>query len=278
MRLIPRQLLTLNRRSIERRPTRGGGLRFADWLLVYDVIFGCVVEMNSSDDVLDAVQAPVRGADLSSLERARVLVASKFSADERAHDSIDRGREAADILGKLGMDAETRAVALLLPLIDEGALDPAAIEKGIGAEVARLTQGALRLASLKDLRKTATETLQANRLRQMLLTIAEDPRVVLVSLAHQICALRAARNAVEQTRRAVGQETLEVFAPLANRLGVWQLKEELEDLAFRYLEPDTYQRIANGLDQRHTDRRALHRAGCCAVARRIKSRRYKRRD
>ena len=211
--------------------------------------------MNSSDDVLDAVQEPVRGADLSSLERAGLLVASKFSADERAQDSIDRGREAADILGKLGMDAETRAVALLLPLIDEGALDAAAIEKGIGAQLARLTQGALRLASLKNLRKTATETLQANRLRQMLLTIAQDPRVVLVSLAHQICALRAARNAVEQTRRAIGQETLDVFAPLANRLGVWQLKEELEDLAFRYLEPDTYQRIANGLDQPHTDRR-----------------------
>ena len=210
--------------------------------------------MNSSEDVLDEFQAPVRDADPSSLEKARVLVASKFSADEHAHDSIERGREAADILGKLGMDAETRAVALLLLLIDEDALDPAAIEKEIGAEVARLTQGALRLASLKDLRKTATETLQANRLRQMLLTIAEDPRVVLVSLAHQICALRAGRNAVEQTRRAIGQETLDVFAPLANRLGVWQLKEELEDLAFHYLEPDTYQRIANGLDQRHTDR------------------------
>lgn len=207
-----------------------------------------------SEDVLDAVQAPVRGADLSSLERARLLIATKFSEDERAHDSIDRGTEAAELLGKLGMDAETRAVALLLPLVDEGALDPTAIEKGIGAEIARLTQGALRIASLKDLRKTATETLQANRLRQMLLTIAEDPRVVLVSLAHQVCALRAARNAPEHTRRTVGQETLEVFAPLANRLGVWQLKEGLEDLAFRYLEPGTYQRIADGLDQRHTDR------------------------
>jgi GTP pyrophosphokinase len=75
-----------------------------------------------------------------------------------------------------------------------------------------------------------------------------------VSLAHQLCALRTAKNALEQARRAVGQETLEVFAPLANRLGVWQLKQELEDLAFRYLEPDTYQRIVDGLDQRHTDR------------------------
>ena len=174
------------------------------------------------------------------------------------------------------MDADTLAAALLLPLVDARALDRAAIEKRIGAEVARLTQGALRLLSLKDLRKTATETLQANRLRQMLLTIAEDPRVVLVSLAHQVCALRAARNSVEQTRRTVGQETLEVFAPLANRLGVWQLKQELEDLAFRYLEPDIYQRIADGLDQRHTDRERyiaqviaglreeLHRAGMSA--------------
>jgi GTP pyrophosphokinase len=229
-----------------------------------------------SEDVLDSVQAPVRGADLSSLERARLLVASKFSEDERAHDSMDRGTEAAELLGKLGVDADTLAVALLLPLVDEGALDPAAIERGIGVEVARLTQGALRIASLKDLCKTATETLQANRLRQMLLTIAEDPRVVLVSLAHQVCALRAARNAPEETRRTVAQETLEVFASLANRLGVWQLKQELEDLAFRYLEPDIYQRIADGLDQRHTDRahyiaqvvarlrEELHRAGVSA--------------
>ena len=239
---------------------RGRDLRFANCLLVYDVIFRCVVEMNSDRVTLQGKALPksddvaVRGADLSSLERARLLVASKFSEDERAHDSMDSGTEAAELLDKLGMDAETRAVALLLPLVDQDALDPAAIEKGIGVQVARLTQGALRIASLKDLRKTATKTLQANRLRQMLLTIAEDPRVVLVSLAHQVCALRAARNAVEQTRRTVAQETLEVFAPLANRLGVWQLKQELEDLAFRYLEPDICQRIADGLDQRHTDR------------------------
>lgn len=226
-----------------------------------------------AEDVVDAVQAPAHGAARSSLERAQMLVASKLSEDERAQESMDRGTEAAEVLGKLGMDAETLAVALLLPLVDEGALDATAIKKWVGVEAARLTQGALRIASLKDLRKTATETLQANRLRQMLLTIAEDPRVVLVSLAHQLCALRAAKNALEPIRRVAGQETLEVFAPLANRLGVWQLKQELEDLAFRYLEPDTYQRIADGLDQRHADRgryiaqvvawlrEELHRAG-----------------
>jgi GTP pyrophosphokinase len=207
-----------------------------------------------SENVLDAVQAPVQGADPSTLERARSLVAGRFAADEYARESVERGAESAELLGKLGMDAETRAVARLLPFVDHGALDVAAIEKSVGIEVARLTQGAVRIASLKDLRKTASEILQANRLRQLLLTIAEDPRVVLVSLAHHLCALRRAANAAEQTRHTLAQEALEVFAPLANRLGVWELKQELEDLAFRYLEPDAYQRISDALDQRRMDR------------------------
>ena len=206
------------------------------------------------ENSLEALEGTDRGPDLSSLDRARMLIAGKFSEDPHFHESVARGTQAAEHLGELGMDAETLAAALLLPLADEGAFETAAIEKSAGVEVARLTQGARRIASLKDLRKTATETLQAHRLRQMLLTIAEDPRVVLVSLAHQLCALRAATDAVDETRRAVAQETLELFAPLANRLGVWQLKQELEDLAFRYLEPDSYQRIADGLDQRHNDR------------------------
>jgi len=183
-----------------------------------------------------------------------MLIAGKFSEGERGRASIDRGTATAELLGKLGMDAETLAAALLLPMIEERAVDPVAIEKGIGVGVARLTQGALRIASLKDLRKTASDTSQANRLRQMLLTIAGDPRVVLVSLAHQLCALRAAGNALDETRRTLAQESLEVFVPLANRLGVWELKQELEDLAFQYLEPATYQRISDGLDQRHADR------------------------
>jgi GTP pyrophosphokinase len=211
--------------------------------------------LRESKDAVDAVQASVHAAALSSFERARMLVASKFSEDERLQESMDHGMEAAEILGKLGVDADTLAAALLVPSLHEGVLDPAAIEKQVGVDVVRLTRGALRIASLKVLRKSASESLQANRLRQMLLTIAEDPRVVLVSLAHQVCALCAVRNSPEETRRAVGHETLEVFAPLANRLGVWQLKEQLEDLAFRYLEPDTYQRITEGLDQRLADRR-----------------------
>jgi len=203
-----------------------------------------------SEQVRDAAQ----DSDPSCVERARSLIAGRFAAHEPARESVERGAASAEFLGKLGMDAETRAVALLFPLVDAGVLDIAAIEKSVGSEVGRLTQGALRIASLKDLRKTASEILQANRLRQLLLTIAEDPRAVLVSLAHQLCALRRADSAPDQIRHTLAQETLEVFAPLANRLGVWELKQELEDRAFRYLEPDAYQRISEGLDQRHMDR------------------------
>ncbi|HWO40459.1 MAG TPA: bifunctional (p)ppGpp synthetase/guanosine-3',5'-bis(diphosphate) 3'-pyrophosphohydrolase [Candidatus Eisenbacteria bacterium] len=207
-----------------------------------------------SRDRLEAGQAAFGGVDASYFDRARMLAAGKISDRARARESMDRGTEAAELLGRLGMDAETRAAALLFPFVEKGALDVAAIRKSVGIEVARLTQGALRIASLKDLRKTATASLQANRLRQLLLTIAEDPRVVLVSLAHHACALRAAGDAPEQTRHTLAREALEVFAPLANRLGVWEIKQDLEDLAFRYLEPEVYRRIAEGLDQRHADR------------------------
>jgi GTP pyrophosphokinase len=218
-------------------------------------------------------EAPFPSEDLNALARGRVLLARKESEDPSVRDHMRRGMEAAELLGKLGMEGETRTVALLLPSVEAGALDTPAVKKWVGVDVAHLTEGARRIAILKDLRKSATETVQANRLRQMLLTIAEDPRVVLVSLAHQLCLLRAATDAPEESRRALGQETLEVFAPLANRLGVWQLKQELEDLAFRCLEPKTYQRIAGWLDQRHKDRdrfiaqvieqlqEELHRAG-----------------
>ena len=201
-----------------------------------------------------AGQAAVCGAELSNLDRARALLAGKGSEDSCSRERVGRGTEAAKLLGKLGMDADTRAAAVLLPSVEQGAINIATVRKSAGLDVARLTEGARRIANLKDLRKTATAAVQANRLRQMLLTIAEDPRVVLVTLAHQICILRAATDAPEQTRRALGQEALEVFAPLANRLGVWQLKQELEDLAFRYLEPEIYQQIAGWLDERQTDR------------------------
>jgi GTP pyrophosphokinase len=199
-----------------------------------------------------ASKAPL--PDTSGQEKLSSLLTEPRFEEPLARELLRRGVEAAELLGKLGMDAETLSVATLLPLVQSGVLDTASVERSVGADIARLIEGACRIANLTYLRKTATEAEQANRLRQLLLTIAEDPRVVLVSLAHQLCILRAATDAPEATRRELGQETLEVFAPLANRLGVWQFKQALEDLALRYIEPDIYQHIASWLDERHKDR------------------------
>src|SRR5262249_47016267 len=97
-------------------------------------------------------------------------------------------------------------------------------------------------------------TRQAETLRKMLLAVVSDPRLVLARLAEQLVSLRHARelSADERERLALGSPA--IFAPLANRLGVWQIKWELEDLAFRYLEPEEYRRIAAALNERRADR------------------------
>ncbi|MEJ2274958.1 MAG: bifunctional (p)ppGpp synthetase/guanosine-3',5'-bis(diphosphate) 3'-pyrophosphohydrolase, partial [Woeseiaceae bacterium] len=95
---------------------------------------------------------------------------------------------------------------------------------------------------------------QSEALRKMLLAIVSDVRLVLVRIASQLHRLRQAKNAPSESRRALAAETREIYAPLANRLGIWQLKWELEDLAFRYLEPDTYAQIARTLKEKRTDR------------------------
>src|SRR5262249_54549402 len=94
----------------------------------------------------------------------------------------------------------------------------------------------------------------AEGLRRLLLAIIRDLRVVFILLARQLAQLRAAAQATPEQRHEIAQLTADIHAPLANRLGIWQLKWELEDLAFRYLQPDTYKRIAKLLDERRADR------------------------
>jgi len=126
---------------------------------------------------------------------------------------------------------------------------------------ARLARGVAAMARIETLATSATDKrldphAQLESLRQMVLAMVEDIRVVLVKLAERTHALRCAASQDEATRQALGQQARELFAPLANRLGVWQIKWEMEDWAFRYLEPDTYKAIASQLDEKRADREA----------------------
>lgn len=126
---------------------------------------------------------------------------------------------------------------------------------------ARLARGVVAMARIEELATSATDKridphAQLESLRQMVLAMVEDIRVVLVKLAERTHALRCAASQDETTREVLGQQARELFAPLANRLGVWQIKWEMEDWAFRYLEPDTYKTIASQLDEKRAAREA----------------------
>ncbi|MCS6785928.1 MAG: bifunctional (p)ppGpp synthetase/guanosine-3',5'-bis(diphosphate) 3'-pyrophosphohydrolase [Thiobacillaceae bacterium] len=160
----------------------------------------------------------------------------------------------AAILAGMRFDVETVAAALLSGL-PQAALAPESLDRHFGPTLARLIQGAARLNRMDALfSELSGEAGQSESLRQMLLAMTDDIRVVLIKLAERVQTLREAAQADEASRRRLARDARELYAPLANRLGVWQLKWELEDLACRYLEPETYRHIARLLDERRLDR------------------------
>ncbi|SFW36625.1 bifunctional (p)ppGpp synthetase/guanosine-3',5'-bis(diphosphate) 3'-pyrophosphohydrolase [Luteibacter sp. UNCMF366Tsu5.1] len=159
-----------------------------------------------------------------------------------------------ELLRSLGCDDETCASALWFALSCgvPGATDEAA--KTWRPSLRRLVEGQGEAEKVWALHAQHGPRSGAEGLRRLLLAIIRDLRVVFVLLARQLAAMRTAMALPDHERRELAQLTSDIHAPLANRLGIWQLKWELEDLAFRYLEPDTYRRIARLLDERRADR------------------------
>ncbi|MEJ2619775.1 MAG: bifunctional (p)ppGpp synthetase/guanosine-3',5'-bis(diphosphate) 3'-pyrophosphohydrolase [Candidatus Thiodiazotropha sp.] len=163
----------------------------------------------------------------------------------------------AEILAQLQMDRETVAAAILLGVLKDPQLSLEQLSRKVGANTARMVDDLGRIDSLTNYSTEIDEEeaqQHAENLRRLLLGIAEDVRVVLVVVAEQLQLMRTARSLAPEQRRRVAKETLDIYAPLANRLGIWQVKWELEDLALRFLHPDEYKRIASQLDGRRSDR------------------------
>ena len=170
---------------------------------------------------------------------------------------VDRALGTASILAALKLDPASLRAALLMPLAMLPGFDAAAFAGAHGSDVAALVAGVARMGDIRALpagHTPAERATQAENLRKMLLAMVEDVRVVLIKLAERTQALRFLIGADEVRARAVAREVSDLFAPLANRLGVWQLKWELEDLSLRALEPAVYKRIARALDERRLDR------------------------
>src|SRR5262245_34868921 len=169
-----------------------------------------------------------------------------------------QGEETAAILASLEAERGIVAAALLQPLLERSLLTRTAAVAAFGEPATALAE---ELSRLGEFHAGGTwspgrglSAGQADALRRMLLAVITDPRLVLVRLAEQLRRMRHARDLDDAARLHLAWETREIFAPLANRLGIWQLKWELEDLAFRWLEPAEYRRIVGELNETRADR------------------------
>ncbi len=169
------------------------------------------------------------------------------------------GVEMVGILLTLNMDLDTLKTALLYPFLENGHLSPERIRDDFGDTIARLLRGVADMEAIRSLQHVHGDKcseVQVDRVRRMLMAMVEDVRAVVVKLAERITCLREVKSADEETRVLVAKEIANIYAPLANRLGIGQLKWELEDLSFRYLHPDTYKRIARLLHEKRLAREA----------------------
>ncbi|HZI83986.1 MAG TPA: HD domain-containing protein, partial [Casimicrobiaceae bacterium] len=210
------------------------------------------------EQIAAAYSPEERAAIGKSLDAARARYVTLATGD--GEPWIDRALGTAGIVAGLKLDADSVRAAILLGMPSVPGFDAGEFAEAFGAEVAQMVVGATRMGAIRAAPDSAGKEerdLQAENLRKMLLAMVEDIRVVLVKLAERAQALRylvGSEKASPDDRAHAARETLDLFGPLANRLGVWQLKWELEDLSLRALEPEVYQRIAKLLDERRLDR------------------------
>ncbi|WP_406017056.1 GTP diphosphokinase [Succinivibrio sp.] len=165
--------------------------------------------------------------------------------------------EIVGILMTLNMDLPSLEVSILYPAYESGFIKLDDIREEFGPKITTLLLAVKDMEAIRSLQtltsSNATEE-QVDRVRRMLLAMVKDVRAVVVKLAERIAVIRAAKEESPESRYLIAKEVSNVYAPLANRLGIGQLKWELEDLAFRFLHPDTYKEIASDLGERRVDR------------------------
>ncbi len=171
---------------------------------------------------------------------------------------VASSRQTGDIVRTMGMDPALVLTAELVPFLREGHISLTAIEKRAGRTIAQCCRDLMQLFELslpgQWMPGEQLPPAQGEALRRMLLAVVNDYRLVVLRLAALLADLRQARDASAEQQRTLARDTREIFAPLANRLGIWQLKWELEDFAFRYLQPDDYKTIARQLAERREER------------------------
>ena len=191
-----------------------------------------------------------------------VLVAHKHQRRASGEPYVHHVFAVAEIVSKLNMDHETVCAAILHDVVEDTDVELEQVESDFGPVIASMVNGVTKMSLIHSSQNNKNgesgrrdkEWANAENLRKLLLAMVDDVRVVLIKLADRLHNMRTLNYLPEANQKRIATETMEIFAPLANRMGIWQIKWELEDLSLRYLEPVSYKRIARMLDERRVDR------------------------
>ena len=204
--------------------------------------------------IVDQVLSYNPGANVALIEKAYIFGAKVHQGKVRLRGGpyLDHPLAVAGILARMKLDEETIAAGLLHDVIEEQCATAEELDENFGASVTLIVQGVTKLSQLAFSNR---EERQAEYIRKMVLAMSADVRVVLVKLADRLHEIKSLDDRFSDAHRIFAQETRDIYAPLAGRLGIEWIKQELEDVSFRRLEPEASESIAQGLAKTEEDRR-----------------------
>ena len=208
------------------------------------------------EDMVEKVRAYNPDADLELLRRAYVFSAFEHKGQIRhsGEPYMVHPLEVADLLADMRLDAVAIAAGLLHDVVEDTLTSIERIQELFGPEVAHVVEGVTKISTIPFL---SSEERQAENFRKMLLAMVDDIRVILVKLADRLHNMRTLHHLPEERRVKIAQETLDIYAPIANRLGMSKVKNELEELCFRYLEPKAYELLRGRVEARRRTAESL---------------------
>src|SRR5678809_1174121 len=204
------------------------------------------------EDIVEKVAANHPQADLDLLRRAYLFSAREHKGQKRASGEsyLVHPLEVANILADMRLDDVSVSTGLLHDVVEDTLVDLDTIRSYFGDEITLLVDGLTKIASISQLSK---EKQQAENIRKMVLAMITDVRVVLIKLADRLHNMRTMQYLKPDKRERISQETLDIYAPIAHRLGMGKMRSELEDLAFQNLYTDEYRRLAKEVDARRPE-------------------------
>lgn len=212
-----------------------------------------IEKVHTFQEIMNQVLTYQPDAPIALVEKAYQLACSAHHGQYRVsgEEYICHPLGVAQILSELQIDATTISASLLHDVVEDTAITLDELEKQFGKEVALLVDGVTKLSRIEYKSK---EEQQLENHRKMFLAMAKDIRVVLIKLADRLHNMRTLKHMAPEKQKRIAQETMEIFAPLAHRLGIFNMKWELEDLAFRYLEPEEYYNLVNQMKEKRQAR------------------------